>query len=70
VFHKWVDMKKIEWVEELQRIARQVAKDHGYENIENHLIDVAEDDRYLVDARKYIREVEERIKMNEWERKT
>ena len=63
--HSWVDMTKDEWIIELQRITRLVAKKNGYEDIDEHLDKVAADDRYLVDARKYISEVEQQIKMHE-----
>ena len=74
MLHKWVDMDRDGWVKELQRVALKIANDNGYtginSSIDKHLNDVSFDDRYLIDVRTFIREVEERIKMDEWQHKT
>ena len=53
------------WKLELMRIGKIVAKKAGYEVSEEQLSAVASRDVNILDARKFIRNLEERIKMDE-----
>jgi DNA polymerase III delta prime subunit len=63
--HPWVDMSKDDWINELRRIGKLVAKKDGYISIDQHLDSVCKDDRNLVDTRRFLRAVEEQIKIDE-----
>jgi DNA polymerase III delta prime subunit len=60
----YVDMSKEEWIDELKRVARIVAKKAGMEVSEEQLDGIAANDFYIVDTRKFLRAVEEQIKMD------
>lgn len=61
----WVNFGVEEWKLELKRIGKIVAKKAGYEVSEEQLSAVASRDVNILDARKFIRNLEERIKMDE-----
>ena len=61
----WVDMSHSEWVEELKRIGRLVAKKDGKPVSEEQLDRIAKVELYLTDPRRFLRALEERIKMDE-----
>jgi len=67
VIHDYVDMSKDEWVEELKRVGRIVAKKDGKTPTEQQLNIVASNDLYIIDPRRFIRNLEELIKMDEVE---
>lgn len=56
---------KEEWIKELKRVGELVAKKDGKTPTEEQLDIVASNDVYIVDTRRYIRELEEQIKMDE-----
>ena len=62
--HSYVDMSKAEWIDELKRVARIVAKKAETEVSEEQLDRIANNDFYIVDTRKFLRAVEEQIKMD------
>jgi len=55
---------KAEWITELKRIGRIVAEKDGYSPTDEQLDIVANNDLYIADARRYIRALEEQIKMD------
>ena len=59
-----VDMSKEEWVDELKRVARIVAKKANIVVSAEQLDKIAANDLYIVDTRKFLRAVEEQIKMD------
>mgnify|MGYP001421317726 FL=1 len=59
-----VDMSKEEWVDELKRVARIVAKKADIVVSAEQLDKIAANDLYIVDTRKFLRAVEEQIKMD------
>ena len=61
----WVDMTRTVWIDELKRVGRLVAKKDGKEVSEQQLDKIASVDLYLIDPRKFIRALEEQIKMDE-----
>ena len=68
VLNSYVDMTKKEWIEELLRITRIVAERAGNKLSNNHLNDImirtyTDNEFYLTDCRRFIRSVEEQIKM-------
>lgn len=59
----YVDMSKDEWISELYRITRLVASRAGFEVTDKQLETIASNEFYLTDCRRFIRAVEEQIKM-------
>ena len=59
----YVDMTKEEWTDELFRITRVVANKAGLEVSDKQLNEVASNEFYLTDCRRFIRAVEELVKM-------
>ena len=65
LMHKWVNMTKIEWINELKRVANIVADKDG-SIISNKTFDeVIINDAYLTDVRSFIRAVNRQFKMDE-----
>jgi DNA polymerase III delta prime subunit len=64
---KHTGITKAEWIKELKRVGELVAKKDGKTPTEEQLDIVASNELYIVDPRKYIRELEEQIKMDEME---
>ena len=62
--HDYTEMSKDEWVDELKRIGRLVAKKGDMEVSDAQLDKVASVDVYLADPRRFIRALEEQIKMD------
>lgn len=63
--HDYVSMSRSEWIEELKRVGKIVAEKDGKIPTEEQLNVVASNDLYIIDARRYIRNLEEQIKMDE-----
>lgn len=63
--HAYTEMKKDEWVDELCRVSHLVAKKDGKTITDKQLEKVASINLNLVDVRTFIRNVEERIKIDE-----
>ena len=60
----YVDMTREAWIEELYRITRIVASRAGYEVSQKQLTSISNNDFYLTDCRRFIRAVEEQVKMD------
>lgn len=65
LLHKHTGITKTEWITELKRVGALVAKKDGKTATQKQLNIVADNDVYIVDARRYLRELEEQIKMDE-----
>jgi len=65
VIYPHVGLTKGEWIKELKRVGEIVAKKAGYSPTEEQLDIVASNVVYIVDTRRYVRELEEQIKMDE-----
>jgi len=65
VIHKYVDMTKNEWKKELNRVGTITAKKDGKSPTVSQLNLIASNDLYIIDPRRYIRNLEEQIKMDE-----
>lgn len=62
--HPHTGMTKEEWIQELQRVGRIVAKKDGADVSQEQLDRVSSVDLYIEDPRKFIRALDERIKMD------
>ena len=62
--HPHTGMMKEEWIQELQRVGRIVAKKDGADVSQEQLDRVSNVDLYIEDPRKFIRALDERIKMD------
>jgi len=65
--HSYVGMNRNEWIEELKRVGKIVAEKAGKTPTDEQLDIVASNDLYIIDPRRYIRVLEEQIKMDEME---
>ena len=65
--HSYAGITKDEWIVELKRVGKIVAEKAGYNPTEQQLDIVASNDLYIIDPRRYIRNLEEQIKMDEME---
>jgi len=63
--HQHANTTKSEWIKELKRVGEITAKKDGKSPTKKQLDIVASNDVYIVDARRYIRNLEEQIKMDE-----
>ena len=63
--HDYAGISKSEWIQELKRVGKIVAKKAGSTPTEEQLDIVASNDLYIIDPRRYIRVLEEQIKMDE-----
>jgi len=63
--HKYTNMNKSEWIDELCRVANLVAEKDGRTITDKQLERVASNNLNLIDVRTFIRGVEEQIKMDE-----
>ena len=63
--HKWVNMTKTEWIEELKRAANIVADKDGVIISKETYAKVISNDAYLTDVRSFIRAVNRQFKIDE-----
>ena len=63
--HSYAGINKDDWIIELQRVGKIVAEKAGYTPTQSQLDIVASNDLYIIDPRRFIRNLEERIKMDE-----
>ena len=63
--HKWVNMTKIEWIDELKRAANIVAEKDGVKISNETYTKVISNDAYLTDVRSFIRAVNRQFKIDE-----
>jgi DNA polymerase III delta prime subunit len=63
--HDYAGIGKDEWIDELKRMGRITAKKDGKSPTDAQLDIVASNDLYIIDPRRYIRNLEEQIKMDE-----
>jgi len=63
--HKHANITKLEWIEELKRVGKIIAEKAGKKPTEEQLDLVASNELYIIDPRRYIRNLEEQIKMDE-----
>jgi hypothetical protein len=58
-------MSKREWIDELKRVGKITAGKDGKVSTDKQLDIVSSNDLYIIDPRRYIRNLEEQIKMDE-----
>ena len=63
--HSYAGISKDDWIIELQRVGKIVAEKAGYTPTQSQLDIAASNDLYIIDPRRFIRNLEERIKMDE-----
>jgi len=63
--HDYAGITKSEWIDELKRAGRITAEKDGKTPTKEQLDIVASNDLYIIDPRRYIRNLEEQIKMDE-----